>query len=109
MSIPVGEYIIINGIDPFDGKPFTGKRTYPFYSCGHCSTPIAFHPYRTRPRVHCFSCDRYLCEKNHGCMKGCTPIHALARDQWMADDKWLEHLPEIMGTAPVNNAIHQEQ
>lgn len=105
MSIPTGEWRITNGQDPITGEWFKGTRVYPFYSCGHCSVPIAFHPFRTRERVHCFSCDRYLCEKNPGCMKGCTPIHKLAADQWQADEKWTQHLPEIMGITPTNDVI----
>lgn len=100
MSIPIGEFIITNGQDPLTGEWFTGTRRVPFYSCGHCSRPIAFRSDRVRPREMCRACDRYLCEKTAACMKGCTPIHALARDQWQADAKWLTHLPEIMGIAP---------
>jgi hypothetical protein len=100
MAIPYGEYIITNGQDPLTGEWFTGTRRYPFYSCGHCSRPIAFRSDRVRPREKCLSCDRFLCEKSTACMKGCTPIHALARDKWEAADKWTEHLPEIMGISP---------
>lgn len=105
MSVPVGETIITNGFDPIKGEWFSGTRRFPFYSCGHCSQSIHFRSDRARPREMCRSCDRYLCEKNPGCMKGCTPIHALARDRWQADAKWTLYLPEIMGTSPDNVVI----
>lgn len=105
MSIPVSELRVTNGWDPVNQEWFHGVRTFYSYSCGHCSQQIAMRSDRVRPREHCLSCDRYLCEKNAGCMKGCTPIYDLARDRWQASDKWTLYLPEIMGIEPDNVVI----
>ncbi len=82
-----------------EGKPIPGTRTYPAYSCGHCSKTVVMRAERSRPRVTCKKCGRWLCESNELCQTDCTPIYDLARDHSTTDPKWGKYLPGIMAGA----------
>lgn len=76
----IGE-ITVSGTD-LDGTPFVGERTYPFYSCGHCSATVLMRPDRSRPRTTCLYCGRWICEQSEICNTQCTPLYALAADHF---------------------------
>jgi hypothetical protein len=94
---PVIFDIEYSGAD-MEGKPITGTRRYPAYSCGHCSSTVILRPDRTRQRLTCNKCGRWLCEKNELCRHDCTPLYSIVRDKaWSEDNKWTRLLPAIMG------------
>jgi hypothetical protein len=61
-----------------NGEPRMRKRFT--YACGHCSNQVLMHDQRERPRLHCVSCDRWLCEQSELCHTQCTPLYTMARD-----------------------------
>lgn len=72
----------------------------PAYSCGHCSATVILNPDRTRDRLTCKKCGRWLCEQNELCRTDCTPIYDLAKDHsWMDGSSWSRLVPAIMGGA----------
>ena len=82
-----------------EGKPISGTRTYPAYSCGHCSKTVIMREERTRPRLTCKKCGRWLCESNELCLSDCTPIYDIARDHAWDDPRWGKLVPGIMAGA----------
>jgi hypothetical protein len=89
-----------------EGRPTTGVKRYPAYSCGHCSATVIMRPDRTRDRLICNKCGRWLCEKNELCRHDCTPLYALVEDKaWNDENKWTRLLPSIMnGQTTVDGA-----
>lgn len=81
------------------GMPIAGTRSYPAYSCGHCSRTVVLNDQRTRMRTTCTKCGRWLCEQSELCQDDCTPIYDIARDHSWDDPKWARLLPGIMGGA----------
>lgn len=73
--------IVYEGCD-IDGNSILGSRSYPAYTCGHCTNVILMRPDRTRDRRTCFSCGRWTCEKSEICMTHCTPMHEMAKDHF---------------------------
>jgi len=83
-----------------EGQPIPGTKRYPAYSCGHCSATVIMRPDRTRDRIACTKCGRWICEKNGLCRTDCTPLYSLVEDRaWNEDNKWTRLLPAIMGGA----------
>lgn len=66
-------------INEGDGAP---TRSFPAYTCGHCTSIILMRPDRTRDRRTCLSCGRWTCEKNEVCLSHCTPMHAMVKDHF---------------------------
>lgn len=87
--------VIMQGCD-IDGNLAPGTHRYPTYTCGHCSNVVVMRADRKRERVTCKSCGKMLCEQNELCLKGCTPIHELARDQFEAKEKWTKLVAPLM-------------
>lgn len=81
------------------GNPSPGEHRYPNYTCGHCSRVIYLRPDRTRDRVKCPSCGKYICEKNELCRSGCTPLRDIAKDHVRLDDERYPMLPAILAGA----------
>lgn len=78
----------------------------PTYTCGHCSDVVLMRTERTRPRVRCLKCMKYICERRPLCTQECTPIHALARDHFEGHAAAL--VPAIMnGAQTLNEAIEK--
>ena len=71
-------------------------KTLPVYGCGHCSDTVVMHPGRSRPRLTCTKCKRWLCESKQLCQADCTPIYELAADRLEADAKWSRFVPALM-------------
>lgn len=74
-------------------------RTYPAYTCGHCSNVVIMREDRTRPRKWCQRCAHWICEKTDLCATHCTPIHALANDLFHGSEQDTKYLPAIMAGA----------
>lgn len=68
----------------------------PTYCCGHCTGIVVMNPNRTRERVKCYSCQKFLCERNPICMDTCTPMHAMAKDHFEGAGKFGERVNAIM-------------
>ena len=66
------------------------------YTCGHCTSVVMMRPERTRPRLKCIPCGRWICETNELCQKDCTPVYSLAEDQFQNMGKWGKLVPAIM-------------
>lgn len=81
------------------GAAIKGTKTYPAYSCGHCSQTVIMRDDRTRPRTTCQKCNRWLCEQNELCQVDCTPIYDIAKDHSWEDPKWGKLVPAIMAGA----------
>ncbi len=82
------------------GNPINGTQRYPAYSCGHCSNTVVINPRRSRPRVTCKKCGRWICESSELCQVDCTPIYALAQDHaWNEENQWTRLVPAIMSGA----------
>ena len=78
------------------GAPIRGTRSYPAYSCGHCSGTVLINAARTRPRLTCKKCGRWICENSELCQADCTPIYSIAQDHsWNEKTPWTKHLPAI--------------
>lgn len=75
-----------------DGK----KKTFPTYTCGHCSNVVVMRQDRTRERVKCLTCGRLICESSEICATHCTPLPALARDGMPTSGEWGKYVPAIM-------------
>lgn len=54
------------------------------------------NPRRTRPRLTCKKCSRWLCEQNELCQVDCTPIYNIAQDYLDGPNKWTRLVPAIM-------------
>lgn len=76
-----------------DGKKV---KTYPTYTCGHCSNVVVMRPDRVRERVKCKSCGKTICEKTELCATHCTPLPELARDHFEGAGEWKKYVPAIM-------------
>lgn len=72
------------------------KRTYPVYACGHCSAQVILNPERSRPRVRCMKCMRYLCEQSELCHADCTPLYGMVKDKMENVGRWAQHVPALM-------------
>lgn len=72
------------------------KKTYPTYTCGHCSNVVVMRPDRTRERTKCIQCGRTICEQTEICATHCTPLPELARDHMEAKGEWKKYVPAIM-------------
>lgn len=94
MNNQMGE-LTVGGFD-VDGTPINGFRTYPTYTCGHCSKVVVMRYDRTRPRTMCHKCAQWICETNELCAADCTPLRELADDGMLAADKWKTYIPAIM-------------
>lgn len=48
-------------------------------TCSHCHAQVVLRPNRTRERVWCWKCDKYVCDKCAVLMKvhGCKPLNKL--------------------------------
>lgn len=90
------------------GKPLTGTKSYPAYSCGHCSRTVVMRDDRTRPRLVCQKCQRWICETSQLCQDDCTPIYDIAKDHSWDDPKWARLLPGIMaGATTIDEALRR--
>lgn len=91
----------VQGFNPYTNEPAPGKKfDVPVFSCGHCSATVVMRPDRTRPRVTCLACGRWICEKHELCMQDCTPLYSLADDKFEAKpSRWTKWLNAIMGGA----------
>lgn len=72
-----------------------GKKTFPAYTCGHCSNVIMINPKRSERRT-CLSCGRWLCGTNELCNAGCTPIHSMANDHFEGAGDYGKFIPALM-------------
>ncbi len=95
--------LTLTGSD-LDGNAILGQAEYATFTCGHCSNIVVMRPDRVRPREMCFSCGKWICEKNELCALFCTPLTALADDGMEAPEKWKRLVPAIMGGA---NSVDQ--
>lgn len=89
-----GEYITY-GCD-IHGQLSPGEHRYPCYTCGHCSRVICLRPERTRDRLKCDKCNRYICEKSQLCRMGCTPLRDIAKDRVALNDERYPYLNAIL-------------
>lgn len=80
----------------FDANGHFFQRVIPFYSCGHCSKTIALDYRRTRERITCKGCSRWICEKSEICRKHCTPLYSLAKDHFENAGRHGALVPAIM-------------
>lgn len=85
-------------LEIFDGGRMS---VIPTYTCGHCSDVVLMRPERTRPRVRCPHCWRFICEMKPICRAGCTPLHELAKDHFEGSrsKEWGRFVPAIMAGA----------
>ena len=101
-----GELTLV-GCD-LDGNLMEGRRSYPTYTCGHCSKVVVIRPDRERPRTTCMACGGWICEKSEICNTHCTPLHALSHNGMDLDrpnSPHVKYLPAIMaGVESVNEA-----
>lgn len=65
------------------------------YTCGHCTHVVVLNKERARPRLTCFECGRWICERGDVCTKQCTPMYRLADDHFEAPEKYKKMLPAI--------------
>jgi hypothetical protein len=72
------------------------KRSFPVYACGHCSAQVILNPKRSRPRLKCLKCNRFLCEQNELCHADCTPLYAMVADKMENVGRWAQHVPALM-------------
>jgi hypothetical protein len=71
-------------------------KDYAAYGCGHCSDTVVMHPKRSRPRLTCRKCSKWLCETKQLCQLDCTPIYEIAADHQEAATKWTKYIPALM-------------
>ena len=91
--------VTVEGADPFTGAPFTGTRTYPAYTCGHCSNVVIMRQDRERERKTCYTCGKMICEKTDLCGTHCTPLHAMAADHFEGAGEHGKYVSAIMAGA----------
>ena len=86
-----------------------GRITYlPVYTCGHCSQVVGINKDRVRPRNHCLSCNRLICDVNGICNSGvCVPLPKLARDHFEGGDRWVPYVNAIMKGATTLDEVEQ--
>lgn len=73
-------------------------KTYPSYTCGHCSRIVIMHPERKRPRKTCLYCMRLVCDTEicDPQRAGCTPLYAFTSDHEPGDGPLARRVRAIM-------------
>lgn len=84
---PLEQEVYVRPLNLFGELTVTDQETmstksYPAYTCGHCSNIVVMNSLRERPRNMCFHCMKYICESRPICNEQCTPLSALADDHF---------------------------
>lgn len=99
--------VLMDGVD-IDGRAITGSRSYPAYTCGHCTSVIMLRADRSRPRHTCLGCGRWTCEKSEICNTHCTPMYDLARDHFEDAGEHGRYVNAIMSGAKTIDEAHRK-
>lgn len=71
-----------------------GNKSFPAFTCGHCSSIVQINPTRKERRT-CMPCGRWICGREI-CNIQCTPLHSLADDHFESKGEWGKMVPAIM-------------
>jgi len=75
------------------------------YGCDHCGTCYVKNPWRTRPREHCFKCNRDICDGCYAAMQHPDYVHKTFR-QLFEEDAASRQTAELMRNIALLRAIH---
>lgn len=78
------------------GPAFT--RSYPTYTCGHCTRIVAMRVDRKRPRKTCPYCTKMVCDAEicDPMAAGCTPVPNMAADHYEGAGPLAKRIRAIM-------------